>query len=75
MTIAQSFYQYLMTERNPKSYEPLAEFANNAFYDHSFPKNTADFDEISQYLEENGSYLPSMTIFDDAWSHFLDYKD
>ncbi|MHA8111147.1 YozE family protein [Lactobacillaceae bacterium Melli_B4] len=73
--MTQSFYQYLMTERNPKSTGEIAEFANNAFYDHSFPKNTADFDEISKYLEENGSYLPSMTIFDDAWSRFLDYRD
>ncbi|AYF92566.1 YozE family protein [Apilactobacillus bombintestini] len=67
-----SFYRYLMTERNTKSTDPIAQFANNAFYDQSFPKQSVDYDEISKYLEENASYLPSMTIFDDAW---LDFKN
>lgn len=67
-----SFYRYLMTERNTKSTDSIAQFANNAFYDQSFPKQSVDYDEISKYLEENASYLPSMTIFDDAW---LDFKN
>ena len=70
----KSFYQYLMTERNPKSTEAVAQFANNAFYDQSFPKQSIDYDEISEYLEENASYLPSMTIFDDAWTDFQNSK-
>ncbi|CAI2678137.1 hypothetical protein AKUA1404_07940 [Apilactobacillus kunkeei] len=70
----KSFYQYLMTERNPKSTEAVAQFANNAFYDQSFPKQSTDYDEISEYLEENASYLPSMTIFDDAWMSFQNSK-
>ncbi|KRN18583.1 hypothetical protein FD14_GL001907 [Secundilactobacillus similis DSM 23365 = JCM 2765] len=56
-----------MTQRNPEDYEPVAEFANNAFYDQGFPKQETHFDELSKYLEENAPYLPSMTIFDDAW--------
>lgn len=67
----QSFFHYLMTERNPDSYEDLAQFANNAFYDQSFPKQSQDYDELSQYLELNGNYLPSMTIFDTAWEIYL----
>lgn len=70
----KSFYQYLMTERNPKSTEAVAQFANNAFYDQSFPKQSTDYDEISEYLEENARYLPSMTIFDDAWMDFQNSK-
>lgn len=66
----KSFYQYLMTERNVKSNSPIAQFANNAFYDPSFPKQSIDYDEISSYLEENASYIPSMTIFDDTWINF-----
>lgn len=57
-----------MTQRNPEDYEPVAEFANNAFYDQGFPKQETHFDELSNYLEENAPYLPSMTIFDDAWA-------
>ncbi|USS86630.1 MULTISPECIES: YozE family protein [Fructilactobacillus] len=69
----KSFYEYLMTERNPNSHDEIAEFANNAFFDQSFPKHTDNFDEISKYLEENAGYLPSLTIFDDAWQKYLAY--
>lgn len=67
----QSFYQFLMTQRNPEDFEPVAEFANNAFYDQSFPKQETNFDTLSKYLEENASYLPSMTVFDEAWNLYL----
>ncbi|WP_278746522.1 YozE family protein, partial [Ligilactobacillus agilis] len=36
------------------------------------PKQASDYDEVSQYLELNGSYLPSMTIFDQAWEAYLE---
>ena len=39
MSKRQSFYQFLMTERNPDSTDEIAQFANNAFYDQSFPKH------------------------------------
>ncbi|GAX00137.1 YozE family protein [Secundilactobacillus mixtipabuli] len=68
----QSFYQFLMTQRNPEDYEPVAEFANNAFYDQAFPKQETRFDTLSKYLEENASYLPSMTVFDEAWQMYLE---
>lgn len=61
-----------MTQRNPEDYEPVAEFANNAFYDQAFPKQETQFDVLSKYLEENASYLPSMTVFDQAWQMYLE---
>ena len=67
-----SFYRYLMTQRNPHSADEVEQFANNAFLDSTFPKQSEDFDEISKYLEENADYLPSMTIFDTAWQKYLD---
>ncbi|KIS04054.1 YozE family protein [Paucilactobacillus wasatchensis] len=66
-----SFYQFLMTERNPDSADEIAQFANNAALDQIFPKQSQDFDVISKYLEENARYLPSMTIFDAAWQRYL----
>lgn len=63
----KTFYQFLMTQRNTESYDPVATFANNAFLDSAFPKQETEFEALSKYLEENASYLPSMTIFDDAW--------
>ena len=75
MKYRQSFYQYLMTQRNPDDHRALAEFANRAFYDQSFPKQSCDYDELSQYLELNGSYLPGMTVFDEAWQKYLDQME
>ena len=63
----RSFYQYLMTQRNAESYEPVAQFANNAFLDQAFPKQSQNFDDVSRYLELNGNYLQSMDVFDEAW--------
>ncbi|HIW89945.1 MAG TPA: YozE family protein [Candidatus Ligilactobacillus excrementipullorum] len=70
--ITMTFYRFLMTLRDPDDYSEVAQFANNAFYDQSFPKQTTDYDSLSQYLELNGNYLPSMTIFDDAWQQYLE---
>lgn len=70
MVLRDSFYHYLMTQRKPADADEIEQFANNAFYDSTFPKQSTDFDEISQYLEENADYLPSMTIFDAAWEKY-----
>lgn len=67
----QTFYQYLMTLRNPNDHGEIANFAQNAFLDHGFPKQETDFDALSNYLELNGNYLPSMDIFDDVWPEYL----
>jgi uncharacterized protein YozE (UPF0346 family) len=61
-----------MTQRNPNGADEVQQFANNAFLDSAFPKQSTDFDELSKYLEENADYLPSMTIFDTAWQRYLD---
>lgn len=63
----QSFYQFLMTLRNPNDHGELANFAQNAFLDQSFPQQATDFDALSRYLELNGGYLPSMSVFDHAY--------
>ncbi|WP_125763789.1 YozE family protein [Companilactobacillus hulinensis] len=68
----RSFYEFLMTLRNVNSSEPEAEFANNAHRDQSFPKQETDYEKISNYLELNAGYLPSMTIFDEAYQKYQD---
>ncbi|OIU71335.1 YozE family protein [Rossellomorea aquimaris] len=67
----KSFYHYLMKHRQPQAKDDITRFANEAYDDHSFPKQSWDYDEISSYLEMNGSYLESMTIFDRAWDLYL----
>lgn len=69
--MAKTFYQYLMIHRNSEGKSELAIFANHAYLDHSFPKRSSDYQEISQYLELNGDYLPSMRIFDEAWEMYV----
>ncbi|KRL14121.1 YozE family protein [Schleiferilactobacillus perolens] len=66
----RSFYAWLMTQRNEEATDDIAHFANNAFFDQSFPKQSQDYEEISDYLELNGGYLASMTIFDDAFRKY-----
>ncbi|CAK1232395.1 MULTISPECIES: YozE family protein [Fructobacillus] len=67
---SRTFYGWLMTNRNPVAATEIQQFANNAFLDQSFPKQSTDFDELSNYLEGSASYLMSMTIFDEAWSEY-----
>ncbi|WP_225047275.1 YozE family protein [Lacticaseibacillus kribbianus] len=66
----QSFYQFLMTLRNPNDHGEIANFAQNAFLDQAFPKQEDDFEALSNYLELNGNYLPSMSVFDDTYAMY-----
>ena len=68
--MVKSFYQYLLTFRQPKNIDDITKFANDAFLDHTFPKHSSDYHEISAYLEMNGHYLDSMRIFDDVWEQY-----
>jgi uncharacterized protein YozE (UPF0346 family) len=70
----KSFYHFLMKYRNPKPKDTISHFANSAYQDHSFPKNSEDYHEISSYLEFHGQYLESMAIFDEAWELYLHYE-
>ncbi|WP_110112236.1 YozE family protein [Bacillus sp. CGMCC 1.16541] len=63
----KSFYHYMMKYRSNAKGDPIGEFARSAYDDHSFPKSSTDYHEISSYLEMNGHYLESMSVFDDAW--------
>ncbi|MFT8329134.1 MAG: YozE family protein [Oenococcus oeni] len=68
---SRGFYEWLMTQRKPENADEVQEFANAAFFDSEFPKQSQNFDEISKYLEENAPYLMSMKVFDEAWRRFL----
>ncbi|MEZ0116490.1 YozE family protein [Heyndrickxia faecalis] len=63
----KSFYQFLMRYRDPHLRDEFTVFANGAYNDHSFPKHSTNYHEISSYLELNGHYIPSMSVFDRAW--------
>ena len=67
----RSFYAWLMTQRNPKSNEPVAILADLAFEDLSFPKYTDDFDEVSRYLEDGASFSFNLGQFDQIWEEYV----
>ncbi len=60
-----------MKYRHPKPKDEISQFANDAYEDHSFPKMSMNYEELSSYLELNGEYLPSMSVFDHAWELYL----
>lgn len=66
-----SFYHYLMKYRDAKPKDDISSFANSAYKDHSFPKHSTDYHELSSYLEMNAAYLASMSIFDHAWELYI----
>ena len=67
----KSFYTWLMTQRNPKSNEPVAILADLAFEDSTFPKHTDDFEEVSRYLEDHASFSFNLGQFDQIWDCLL----
>ena len=65
-------YRFLMTQRNPDSLDDIAEFANNAQHDSSFPKQEEDYEKLSEYLElsELSELLESSEYSDGARAKF-----
>ena len=59
-----------MTQRNADSNDEVAQFANNAQNDQTFPKQEQNYEKLSDYFELNGGYLPSMSIFDKAYQMY-----
>ncbi|MDF7682639.1 YozE family protein [Lactobacillus sp. ESL0679] len=70
MAYRESFYRYLMTQRDSDSNDEVAQFANNAQNDQTFPKQEQNYEKLSDYLELNAGYLPSMSIFDQAYEMY-----
>ena len=70
-SMRKSFYHFLMKYRHPAPKDDISAFANSAFLDHGFPKTSEDYHQISSYLEMHGQYLKSMSVFDEAWEHYL----
>ena len=61
-----------MTHRDADSKDEVAQFANNAQNDQTFPKQEQSYEKLSDYLELNAGYLPSMSIFDRAYQMYRD---
>ncbi|MFD3450028.1 YozE family protein [Microbacteriaceae bacterium 4G12] len=66
----KSFYHYMMKHRDGNLKNIMSQFSHILYEDHSFPKQSSNYDEISSYLELSG-LLTSMTIFDEAWEQYI----
>ena len=67
----KSFYTWLMTQRNPKSHEPVAILADLVFEDSTFPKHSDDFEVISTYLVYVAVLSFNLSFFVEFWEDYL----
>lgn len=66
----RSFYHYVKTLRDPYKKDDITLFANAVDEDGSFPKQSEEYGEISDYLELNADYIRSMTVFDHLFQEY-----
>ncbi|GAB4073623.1 YozE family protein [Barrientosiimonas marina] len=72
----RSFYHYALTYRGGKEPNAKSRLAEWLFYDHSFPKQSTDYYEISNYLEFNSPFPDALAAFDQLWEAYkLDNPD
>ena len=64
----QSFYLYVLSYRGGNREDRKSMFAEAAFSDHSFPKTSTSFEEISSYIEMIADDHMTTDIFDELWS-------
>ncbi|MBQ0138870.1 MAG: YozE family protein [Kurthia sp.] len=62
-----SFYHFALTYRGGAKGDNFSMFAEAMFLDHTFPKQSESFDELSRYIEEAAHDEMSAIIFDDFW--------
>lgn len=63
----KSFYHFILKYRDERNDKKLKLLADQIYWDHSFPKQSSNYHEISMYLEMNGHFLDAVSTFDRAW--------
>lgn len=63
----KSFYEFVLTFRGGQTNDAKTRFAETAFLDHSFPKSSTSFDEISSYIETIADEDMTTQTFDELW--------
>ncbi|MFV0556313.1 MAG: YozE family protein [Lactovum sp.] len=65
-----TFYEYLMRFRAASELDDVTRLANLVFQDRAFPKQSSDYQEVSNYLEMSSNFYFNLTIFDDIWREY-----
>lgn len=63
----KSFYHYALTFRGGDWNDIKVQFAESMFVDHSFPKASEDFHELSNYVEMQSDEYLTAQAFDELW--------
>jgi len=50
--------------------DDFSRFAEAMFLDHSFPRASKDFEQLSRYLEERAHPIMKVTVFDEIWDEY-----
>lgn len=66
----RSFYQFALKYRGKLKADDFSEFAEAMFLDHSFPKSSEDFEELSTYIEERAHPILKASTFDAIWDEY-----
>ncbi|HSI67548.1 MAG TPA: YozE family protein [Planococcus sp. (in: firmicutes)] len=67
----RSFYHFALTYRGKSIPDEFSRFADAMFLDHSFPRTSKDFENLSRYVEEKAHPIMKASTFDEMWQ---DYK-
>ncbi len=63
----KSFYLYVLTFRGGDWSDAKVRFAEEMFHEHNFPKQSADFNELSNYIESYATENLTIDAFDHLW--------
>ncbi|MDN4492673.1 YozE family protein [Ureibacillus aquaedulcis] len=63
----ESFYRFILSYRGGDLKDPKSRFAEGAFMDHSFPKGSTSFEELSSYIETLADEHMTTQVFDELW--------
>lgn len=66
----KSFYHFALTYRGKMRADDYSRFADAVFLDHSFPRATSDFEELSRYIEEKAHPDMKASVFDEMWDEY-----
>ncbi|MBZ5202612.1 YozE family protein [Planomicrobium chinense] len=66
----RSFYQFALKYRGKVRPDDFSRFADAMFLDHSFPKSSEDFEDLSRYIEEKAHPVMKASTFDAIWDEY-----
>ncbi|QLK86181.1 YozE family protein [Staphylococcus sp. 17KM0847] len=67
-----SFYQFALTVRGRR--DDTGALAEMIFQDLDFPKHETQFDVLSEYIETEGNYTLSMSVFDTLYEEYQEWR-